>query len=142
MRLLDESNFQAYRSERAFHYFGGKALRTPLFLAPPHRGKWHLAIDSGTGKYSVKVIDPTVLEFGRHEGESIEAPLVSVLLRLPPDTLHRVTLMAARHKSTPAKLIETLLAIVTRGEGDERVSAGRAPAASPGGDAAQMARQR
>jgi hypothetical protein len=45
--LLDDMNFSAYRSGRRYRYHGGHAKRTPVTLAPPHRGHWHVVIDLG-----------------------------------------------------------------------------------------------
>ncbi|MET0792184.1 MAG: DUF1883 domain-containing protein [Polyangiaceae bacterium] len=45
--LLDEGNYQSYRNRRGFRYHGGRALRSPVNLRPPHSGKWHVVIDLG-----------------------------------------------------------------------------------------------
>jgi hypothetical protein len=45
--LLDTPNFERYRKGESFKYHGGLARRSPVQVAPPHRGRWHLAIDLG-----------------------------------------------------------------------------------------------
>lgn len=45
--LLDAGNYQDYRQGRRFQYHGGLAKVSPLRLAPPRQGHWHLVIDLG-----------------------------------------------------------------------------------------------
>ena len=45
VRLLDSSNFSAYRNGRDHRYHGGLVKRSPVHLAIPHAGHWHLAVD-------------------------------------------------------------------------------------------------
>ncbi len=45
--LLDASNFEHYRNGEPFRYYGGLARESPAQLMPPHRGRWHLAVDLG-----------------------------------------------------------------------------------------------
>lgn len=47
VRLMDSTNYMAYKSGRAHRYFGGHAVKTPVVLRPPHSGTWHLVIDLG-----------------------------------------------------------------------------------------------
>lgn len=47
VRLLDDSNFWAYRDGRAHRHFGGYAESSPVHLVPPHHGHWHLVVDLG-----------------------------------------------------------------------------------------------
>jgi len=47
VRLMDYSNFQAYRSGRKHTYYGGHATVSPFVVRPPHAGQWYLAIDLG-----------------------------------------------------------------------------------------------
>ena len=60
VRLLDSSNFQKYRSRQQHKYYGGLASVSPINLAAPYNGHWHLVIDlggdSGTVRASVRVI--------------------------------------------------------------------------------------
>lgn len=52
--LLDEGNFQRYRQGRSYHYQGGRALRSPIRLGPPHSGSWHVVIDLGGGRGQIR----------------------------------------------------------------------------------------
>ena len=52
--LLDESNFQRYRQRRSYRYHGGRALRSPVRLQPPHSGSWHVVIDLGGGRGQIR----------------------------------------------------------------------------------------
>lgn len=60
VRLLDDINFGRYRSGQQHTYFGGLAKVTPVRLAPPHAGRWHVVIDlggyGGTVKASVRTL--------------------------------------------------------------------------------------
>lgn len=47
VRLLDDSGYSDYRQGRRHTYLGGLAKQSPLRLAPPHAGHWHLVIDLG-----------------------------------------------------------------------------------------------
>lgn len=47
VRLMDYSNFQAYRNGRQHTYYGGHATVSPFVVRPPHVGQWYLAIDLG-----------------------------------------------------------------------------------------------
>lgn len=60
VKLLDNSNFQSYRSGRTHHYHGGLAKVSPTRLSPPCQGHWHVVIDlggyGGTVRASVRVL--------------------------------------------------------------------------------------
>lgn len=47
VKLMDQSDFSAYRSGRSHHYYGGLAERSPIRLVTPHAGNWHVTIDLG-----------------------------------------------------------------------------------------------
>jgi hypothetical protein len=47
VRLLDSSNFSAYRAGRRHTFIGGHAKRSPVRLQVPRSGHWHVAIDMG-----------------------------------------------------------------------------------------------
>jgi len=52
--LMDSTNFNNYRQGRNYRYFGGQAVRSPVRLAVPHSGHWHVAIDLGGGSGSIR----------------------------------------------------------------------------------------
>ncbi len=58
--LLDSPNFESYRNGLSFKYYGGLAKVSPMRLAPPHEGRWHLAVDlgghGGTIRASMRVL--------------------------------------------------------------------------------------
>src|SRR6267378_3226986 len=60
VRLMDNSNFQSFRSGRAHRYFGGHATRSPIRLHVPNSGHWHVTVDfgglSGSVRSSVRVL--------------------------------------------------------------------------------------
>lgn len=47
--LLDSGSFSAFKSGRSFHYTGGLALKTRVFLQPPHAGQWHVVVQPPAG---------------------------------------------------------------------------------------------
>jgi len=47
VRLLDDTNFYAYRNGRGHNYHGGLAKRSPINLAAAHGGHWHVVVDLG-----------------------------------------------------------------------------------------------
>ena len=58
--LLDPVNYDSYRKEQNFCYFGGYAKYSPIQLQVPYSGTWHVVIDlggiPGTVEYTVNVI--------------------------------------------------------------------------------------
>jgi hypothetical protein len=60
VRLLDETNFSNYKRGGRHTYYGGLAKQSPVRLAAPHSGHWHLVIDlggySGTVRASVRTL--------------------------------------------------------------------------------------
>jgi hypothetical protein len=60
VRLLDNSNFDAYRDGRQHRYIGGLATQSPVRLQIPSSGRWHVVVDmqglQGTTRASVRVI--------------------------------------------------------------------------------------
>ena len=58
--LLDTPNYESYRKGEDFKYHGGHATKSPVRLAAPHSGTWHLVLDlAGTGgtlEYSINMI--------------------------------------------------------------------------------------
>ena len=75
VRLLDSSNFQSYRNGRQHRYVGGLAQRSPVRLAIPNSGHWHVAVDMqglrGTVKTGIRVLPQALPPLQ-------EAPLSSV----------------------------------------------------------------
>ena len=47
VRLLDNINFQKYRSGQQHNYYGGLTKTSPISLAAPYHGRWHVVIDLG-----------------------------------------------------------------------------------------------
>lgn len=47
VRLMDNSNYQNYKSGRRHRFYGGGATQSPVRISPPHGGHWHLVIDTG-----------------------------------------------------------------------------------------------
>jgi hypothetical protein len=65
VRLLDSSNFQAYRAGRQHRYIGGLARQSPVRLQIPNAGSWHVAVDmqglKGTARASFRLIPVSAL---------------------------------------------------------------------------------
>jgi hypothetical protein len=45
VRLMNSSDFNAYRNGRQHHYIGGLAKQSPVRLQIPSSGRWHVAVD-------------------------------------------------------------------------------------------------
>ena len=53
VQLLDEENYQQYSQNKLYRYHGGYGEHSPVILATPSAGRWHLVIDLGGGVGSV-----------------------------------------------------------------------------------------
>ncbi|CAM4092097.1 DUF1883 domain-containing protein [Paenibacillus alkaliterrae] len=75
VKLMDSLNFSAYKAGRKHRYMGGHATKSPVRLAIPRSGNWHVTVDlggyQGSVKSSIRVL-PGVLP------EIKERPLSSV----------------------------------------------------------------
>lgn len=75
VRLMNSSNFSAYKNGRRHQYIGGLAKQSPIRLQIPNSGHWHVAVDMiglrGSTRASVRVLPGPLPEIR-------EAPLSSV----------------------------------------------------------------
>ena len=75
VRLMDSSNFSSYKNGRSHRFHGGLAKRSPIRLAIPNSGHWHVAVDMqglrGSTRASVHVLPGPLPEIR-------EAPLSSI----------------------------------------------------------------
>lgn len=60
VKLLDASNFSAYKAGDPHRYYGGHYKQSPIRLQVPSGGHWFVTIDyggfSGSGRASVQVL--------------------------------------------------------------------------------------
>ena len=60
VRLMTPSNFQRFKELLDFKYLGGVAKKSPIKLAIPEAGHWHLIVDMeghhGLAESSVKLV--------------------------------------------------------------------------------------
>ena len=60
VRVLDGGNYSRYQRGEQHTYYGGLAKESPVRIAPPHAGHWHVVIDlggyAGTVRASVRVV--------------------------------------------------------------------------------------
>lgn len=54
VQLLDAVNYGKYSQGQPFQYHGGHATDSPVQLAAPSAGRWHLVVDLGGGTGSVR----------------------------------------------------------------------------------------
>jgi hypothetical protein len=47
VRLLDDVNYSLYKSGKRHRYHGGLAKTSPVRIAAPHAGHWHVVVDLG-----------------------------------------------------------------------------------------------
>ena len=63
VRLLDDTDYSAYRRGSEHRYYGGLAKESPVRIPAPHAGHWHLVIDlggyAGTVQASARVLQRT-----------------------------------------------------------------------------------
>lgn len=52
--LVCDTDFSAYRQGHSFRYYGGWVTKSPVRLAPPHYGHWHVVVDLGGFAGSVR----------------------------------------------------------------------------------------
>ena len=52
--LMDNSNFQNYRTGRQFKYYGGHFTHFPARIEVPHTGTWNVVIDLGGGRANIR----------------------------------------------------------------------------------------
>lgn len=50
VRLMDSTNFNAFKAGRKHRYHGGNAKKSPVLLEVPSSGRWYLAVDYGGHK--------------------------------------------------------------------------------------------
>jgi len=66
VRLMDTSNYNAYKSDKQHRFHGGLAKTSPVRLPIPSAGRWHVAIDmqglrGGTIRHSLRVVPAAAL---------------------------------------------------------------------------------
>lgn len=95
VRLLDSSNFSAYRNGRNHRYHGGLATRSPVHLAIPHAGRWHIAVDMQGLKGQTEA---SFRKLPRPLPEIRQRPLSSMpsLVREDPSSISRASMTDTR----------------------------------------------
>ena len=95
VRLLGSSNFSAYRNGRGHRYQGGLAKRSPVQLAIPHAGRWHVAVDmqglKGQTKASFRKLPRPLPDIRQGSPSSM-----SSLVREAPSSNTRAGMMGGR----------------------------------------------
>ena len=54
VQLLDTPNYEQYRQGKPYRYFGGHYQETPVQIAAPRGGRWHVVVDLGGGAGTVR----------------------------------------------------------------------------------------
>jgi hypothetical protein len=54
VQLLDPANYENYKNGHGYRYHGGYATTSPVRLAVPRAGTWHVVIDLGGGAGRVR----------------------------------------------------------------------------------------
>lgn len=61
VRLMTDANFKLYKQAAKHQFLGGVAKKSPLRLAVPASGHWHLVVDmqglNGLAQSKIRVID-------------------------------------------------------------------------------------
>ena len=62
VRLMTHANFDLFRNARQHKFLGGVAKKSPIRLAIPETGHWHVVVDMeghpGKAESTIKVIPP------------------------------------------------------------------------------------
>jgi hypothetical protein len=45
--VMDDSNFENYKRDQAYRYYGGYYTQSPAVIKPPHPGKWNVVVNLG-----------------------------------------------------------------------------------------------
>jgi Domain of unknown function (DUF1883) len=51
--LMDDGNFQSYKSGRRFTHYGGFYKMLPARIAAPSTGNWNIVLDLGGGRANI-----------------------------------------------------------------------------------------
>ena len=90
VRLMDDSNFRSFKSRGRHSYHGGHARRSPVDLAIPHGGRWHVIVDlgglRGTTRSAIEIL-PGPLPAIRQSAPPSLAPISRAADRLAQDRL-------------------------------------------------------
>lgn len=54
VKVMDDPNFDRYRRGDARRYFGGHATQSPVNIRPPQPGRWHVTVDLGGYRGTVR----------------------------------------------------------------------------------------
>ncbi len=67
VRLLDSSNYSAFKNGRQVRFYGGLVKRSPVDIPVPRNGHWYVVVDfggrAGRGRAGVEVLPPPLPEF-------------------------------------------------------------------------------
>jgi hypothetical protein len=53
--LMDDENYERYRAEQEYDYYGSLVKRSPFAMRAPHSGSWHLVIEQADPARDVAV---------------------------------------------------------------------------------------
>jgi hypothetical protein len=76
VRLLDSSNFSAFKAGRRWSGVGGHTTRSPVTLTVPRAGHWHAVVDyggfAGSGRAAVQVLPGRLPELRQRTVPSLD----------------------------------------------------------------------
>lgn len=55
VRVMDDVNFQRYRSGKTHECFGGDHRESHAIICPPHGGAWNVVIDLDAGEVEASI---------------------------------------------------------------------------------------
>ena len=88
VRLLNSSNFSAFKAGRQHRYTGGHATRSPVRLQIPASGHWHVVVDyggnPGRGRAGVRVLPGNLPQLRQRSLPSL-APMAESVAALAMD---------------------------------------------------------
>jgi hypothetical protein len=86
VRLLDATNFNAYKAGRQHKYYGGLVRKSPHRIAVPRDGRWYVTVDMAGMRQGARVtssvnVEPPPLPMAR---SATPASLSNVQVERPP----------------------------------------------------------
>lgn len=103
VRLMDSSNFNAYRNGRKHEYYGGLAKKSPVRISVPRNGHWYVTVDlmglGGKVRSSVNIEPAPLPIIKQNNALSMMPSLVRSVEAITPDEMGKTYDVFISHAS-------------------------------------------